>query len=130
MFDNTFEDCTILHHCCRAEANADVFVLVWVDGEAFRLHIEGESFTLTLRTRFHAEFDSAWNLVRVDDLKALAHSLGVLGGNQSSEPEQLFLDRVDARGDNGVFVFSWVEGRYDCLLFEDLVEVRGVDTWD
>lgn len=72
------EDSTVLHHRCGVEAHSDVLVLMRVNREAFRLHIKGKAFTLALGTGLHCKFDSARNLVGVDDLEAFLAAFWVL----------------------------------------------------
>ena len=72
------EDASILHHCGWVEADTHILMLVRVNSKAIWLHIEGEAFTLALRTRLDRELDGARNLVWIDDLESLASAIWVL----------------------------------------------------
>jgi hypothetical protein len=67
-------------------------MFVGVNGKTFRSNREGKSFTLRLSARLHRKFDSAGNLVRVDDLETFSATFRALSSNQSAEPEDVLLD--------------------------------------
>jgi hypothetical protein len=105
-------------------------MLVRVDGEALGLHVESETLALALRARLHCEFDSARNLVGVDDLEAFLGALRVLSSDHSTEPEDLLLHGVQTGTYDSLGVLSWVERGDHSLFLEDLVVVPRVDAWN
>jgi hypothetical protein len=102
-------------------------VFVRVDCESFGRHREGESFTFGLSTGLHGELNSAWNFVRVDNLKSLCCALGALSSDKCSEPEYVLLNTEEAGVNNCLSVDFGVQAGNDSLLFEDLVKVLSVD---
>ena len=128
VLHHSLEDTAILLHLSGAETDSDVLVLVGVDRETLRLDIEGKALRFGLGAGVHCEFNRAGDLVGVHDLEALLCALGVLGSDESTEPEDVLSDREDARANNSLRVHRRVQRRDHRLLLKDLIHVLGVNT--
>jgi hypothetical protein len=128
IVDDGFKYSSVLHHSGGREVNGDILVLVRLNSESLRLYLESEAFRLALSSGLHFKLDCARNLVGVHNLELLFSSFGVLGRYESSEPEDVLLDREEARADDSLSVDGGVKRGDHGLLFEDLLNVLGVDS--
>jgi hypothetical protein len=128
VLNNSLKDSTILHHSIGQEAHSHVFMLVGFNSEALLFDFKSESLRLGLASRLYLKLNSARNLVGVHNLEPFLSALRVLGSYESTEPEALLLDREEAGVDNSLSVDRGVKRRNNSLLFEDLLNILGVDS--